>query len=443
MEKPQYALVTGLLARKSLEGAISCLSGVSLRILELKCPVAALMSTQFIADNLSPIYDKTETILIPGLCRGPLQPIIDAAGCLVKRGPNDLWDLPRFFQEGSSAPMPPLTSDDMQIVAEIVDASRLDIREILKQAAYFRESGADIIDLGGSVEQPFPCLTEVIRELKGQGFRCSVDSHLREDILAASAAGAELILSLTSQNLQLAKGLDCSVVVIPDDGESLDSLYRNMDRLESWNVSYLVDPILPPPCMGLAAGIGRLIQVRRDFPDSRLFTGLGNVTEMIDADSVGVNAILTIIAAELSVQYVLTTEVSHRAIGAVKEIALARGLSHRALRQGRVPKHIEESLLVLKESAASSYCEEDFRHMRGLIQDQSYRIFIADQIYCFNGEHFVQGSNAIEIFSQLDIESPGHAFYLGRELERAQTALMLKKKYIQDNPLRWGYMNDS
>jgi len=34
-----------------------------------------------------------------------------------------------------------------------------------------------------------------------------------------------------------------------------------------------------------------------------------------------------------------------------------------------------------------------------------------------------------------------HAFYLGQELERAETALLLNKKYVQDNPLRWGHLN--
>ena len=441
MARPKYTLMTGRLARKSLERVVACLPDIDLRIRELDCSVAALMSTDFIAKNITSAYDKNEIILLPGLCQGSLQPVIDAAGCQVQRGPDDLWDLPRFFQTETEVSVP--DDSKMQILAEIVNASRLDITEILKKAAYFRDSGADMIDLGGNVKEPFPHLKEAVQELKREGFRVSVDSHIREDILAAGVAGADLILSIDSQNIELAKGLDCPVVVIPDDGVSLDSLYRNMDTLDSWNVDYLVDPILPPGCMGLAAGIERYVKVRRDFAECQLFMGLGNVTEMIDADSIGVNAVLTAIASELSVQYILTTEVSHRAVGAVREIALARSLMHKALCQGRVPKHIDENLLVLKESSAHSYCEEDFRQMQSLIQDQNYRIFTSDQIYSFNGNNFVQGHSAAEVFSKLNIQNPDLAFYLGRELERAQVALMLKKKYVQDNPLRWGYMNDS
>jgi dihydropteroate synthase-like protein len=335
------------------------------------------------------------------------------------------------------------TVSKMQIVAEIVDASRLNIKEILQRATYYRNSGADIIDLGGNVKGTFPRLREVIRELKAEGFKVSVDSHLEEDILTANEAGADLILSLNSRNLELAKVLNCPAVVIPDDGESLDSLYRNMEQLERWNVPYLVDPILPPPCLGLAQGIGRYAQVRYDFPDCQLFMGFGNVTEMIDADSVGGNAFLTAIASELSIQYVLTTEVSFRAIGSVKEIALARTLMHKALSQSRIPKHIDEGLLVVKDPSVSSYSQEELRQMQSFVQDQSFRIFATGDIYCFNNEIFVQGKSAKEVFAQLDVQDKNHAFYLGQELERAETALLLNKKYVQDNPLRWGYLSDS
>jgi len=331
----------------------------------------------------------------------------------------------------------------MQIVAEIVDASRLGLGEILERAAYFRDSGADIIDLGGNVHGPFPNLREVIRQLKGEGFRVSVDSHITEDILTAGKSGADLVLSLTSRNLELAKAVDCPVVLIPDDGENLDTLYRSMDTLESWQRPYLADPILPPPCLGLAEGLERYTRLRREHPDCPLFMGLGNVSEMLDADSVGVNAILTMAAAELSVEYILTTEVSHRARGTVREISLARSLAHRALSQGRVPKHIDDSLLVVKEATSPAYRKEDFKQMQSQIKDKNYRIFTADKIYCFNAGHFAQGRSAGEVFSQLEIADPGHAFYLGRELERAQTALLLGKKYTQDMPLRWGYLSDN
>jgi hypothetical protein len=41
----------------------------------------------------------------------------------------------------------------------------------------------------------------------------------------------------------------------------------------------------------------------------------------------------------------------------------------------------------------------------------------------------------------LDVADPGHAFYLGCELERAALAVRLGKKYTQESPLRWGYLD--
>ena len=441
MANLKYTFVTGRLAEKSLVRALACMPVDSYKIQPLECSVAALMTTEFIARHLRPGFGEEHTIVIPGLCQGELEPIAKAVGCHVLRGPKDLWELPRFLQR---EPSPPVLEDSrMQIVAEIVDASRMEMGEILDKAAYFRDSGADIIDLGGNVHGPFRGLGEVIRQLKAGGFRVSVDSHITDDILTAGKSGADLVLSLTSQNLELAKAVDCPVVLIPDDGESLESLCRSINILERWRRPYLADPILPPPCMGLARGIERYARLRREHPGCPLFMGLGNVSEMIDADSVGVNAILTMVASELSAQYVLTTEVSRRAHGTIREIALARSLAHQALAQGRVPKYIDERLLVVKEPAAASYFEEDFRQMQSQIKDANYRIFTAGTIYCFNAGHFVQGHSAGEVFAKLEITDPGHAFYLGRELERAQTALLLGKKYTQDSPLRWGYLSDN
>jgi dihydropteroate synthase-like protein len=270
----------------------------------------------------------------------------------------------------------------------------------------------------------------------------SVDSHLKEDILAANRAGVDLILSLTSKNLDIAKALDCQVVVIPDDGENLESLYRNMESLTRWNIPYLIDPILPPLTMGVAEGIGRYLQVRKEFPECDLLMGLGNVTELTDADSTGINALLVGIAAELRINYILTTEVSHRARGAVREISLARRLVHQAIMDNKVPKHIDDRLLTMKDPSGNSYCRTDLWEMHQVIRDKNYRIFVDDQIYVFNASCFYSGTSAQEIYSKLNIRDSGHAFYLGKELGKAEIALQLGKKYVQDNALRWGYLGD-
>ena len=56
-----------------------------------------------------------------------------------------------------------------------------------------------------------------------------------------------------------------------------------------------------------------------------MFMGIGNLTELTEADSTGINALLLGICVELKVRYVLTTEVIGWAKGAVKESMLAGG----------------------------------------------------------------------------------------------------------------------
>lgn len=448
-----YVFVTGKLAARALEREVAKIlpaGGYEIKVLDR--PVAALMSTKDIARCLAGMAwsSPPEAVIIPGRCAGPLGPIEEATKTQVIRGPEDLKDLAAFWWENgglkSEDPRPAEDTDEPQkpqILAEIVDAPWLGMEDILRRAHYYRQSGADIVDVGCSVERPFPHLAKVVRALKEEGFRVSVDGHLPEDLLEASRAGADLILSISLRNSHLIPELSCPAVVIPEEGAGLDSLYRVIEAMERWGNTYIIDPIIEPPGLGFARSLERYWRLRREFPDKPFLMGIGNVTELIDADSIGINALLTAIASELEIDYVLTTEVSARALGAVREIALARRLMHRAGSLGRLPKHVDYSLLVVKEPRREVFSEEELREMQALVKDRHYRIFVSgEQIYVFNRSVFARGSRADELFDKLNVHDPKHAFYLGRELERAETALRLGKKYVQDCPLRWGYLGE-
>lgn len=78
-----------------------------------------------------------------------------------------------------------------------------------------------------------------------------------------------------------------------------------------------------------------------------------------------------------------------------------------------------------------------------MIRDKNFRIFVDENyIYVFNSKVFLCDTDGQRLFKSLNVEDPKHAFYLGRELTRAELALKLGKKYIQDRGLRWGYLND-
>jgi hypothetical protein len=62
-------------------------------------------------------------------------------------------------------------------------------------------------------------------------------------------------------------------------------------------------------------------------------------------------------------------------------------------------------------------------------------------VYVFNRDLFITGVDPKDLFARLDVASAGHAFYLGRELEKACLAVRLGKKYLQEKPLDWGYLD--
>ena len=72
-------------------------------------------------------------------------------------------------------------------------------------------------------------------------------------------------------------------------------------------VPFRIDPVLEPIGFGFAASLGRYLEVRRRYPDVPVMMGVGNLTELTDVDSAGVNTLLIGFCQELGVRSVLTT----------------------------------------------------------------------------------------------------------------------------------------
>ena len=152
------------------------------------------------------------------------------------------------------------------------------------------------------------------------------------------------------------------------------------------------------------------------------------------------------VMTELDIRYVLTTEVAHWARGSVRELDRARRLMHYARTQGVLPKDIDDSLLTIKDRKVDWRTEEEIRDLHGRITDPNFRIMIdGKHIYCFNRDRFIKDTDIQRIFhqitDQLGPHPASHAFYLGRELAKADIALRLGKKYIQEENLDWGYLD--
>ncbi len=81
------------------------------------------------------------------------------------------------------------------------------------------------------------------------------------------------------------------------------------------------------------------------------------------------------------------------------------------------------------------------------IRDNNYRIAATDEaIRLIAADVNLSGTDVFQIFGDLlnrpqssNIDA-GHAFYLGYEMAKAEIALQLGKRYVQDQPLRWGHL---
>ncbi|MDH5638792.1 MAG: DUF6513 domain-containing protein, partial [Nitrospinota bacterium] len=407
-------------------------------VIALPAKVAALMSAEYIARKLP--AGLSGSIMIPGGCKGPLGLIRKAASLKVQAGPVDLLDLPAHF--GGRLSSPGYAPPRLRILAEIVDAPALSMRQIIKRAEYYAVQGADIIDIGCMNQTSFPHLADAVRELKARGYRVSVDTADPAELAVAGEAGAEMFLSVNSANLDVASRLPGKVVLIPDPGRGMGSFFRNAEKLSGMGVDLVLDPILDPLMMGAAKSLARYVEVARKFPKAQVMMGAGNLTELAEADNLGLNAMIAGLCAELGVEFVLTTEAAPWNAGAVAQLALARNIMEYAGARNILPRGFDHRLVALRDGKAKGFSPRQVAAIRKGVADRNYRIFVSGgKIHIFNKDIYFKASGVDGIMEKLDMKDPAHAFYLGMELMKAQTALELGKNYVQDNPLSWGYMS--
>ena len=434
--------VTGKLAEPALRRVLAETSlPFTADVAVMKITVAALMTTEWIVRHLE-VPPGTDLVMIPGLCEGDVSPLAAKTGVRVEKGPKDLREIPQYFGRAQAARE--YGAWDIEILAEINNAPRMTGEAVRAAAEYFRASGADIIDIGCTPGLTFPNLRDVVRDLVAERLRVSIDTFDAHEIREAVEAGAELVLSINSTNIEVARelaGSGARVVVVPDLGASLDTMDRSVERLEAWGVPYLLDPILEPIGFGFTASLERYAETRRRYPQAEMLMGIGNLTELTAADSTGVNAMLIAVCQELGIRSVLTTEVIPWARGSVREIDIARRLMHHAVAHNTIPKGVDDRLVTVKDPAVLTYSEDELRELQTRITDPNFRIFAdAEAITVLNNERFVRGTNIQDIFNQLGVDEATHAFYLGKELARASLAMTLGKTYRQEGALSWGYL---
>jgi dihydropteroate synthase-like protein len=280
------------------------------------------------------------------------------------------------------------------------------------------------------------------------------------EIITASNAGADLILSICGSTLDLVPSIDTPVVVVPlespdkerpvETKEKLGMLTRFSERLGDYDI--VVDPLIEPIGRGFSESIRAYLELPAHLPNIPTLMGVGNVTELADVDSIGMNAILAAIAVETNTSLLLTTENSSKTRGSVRELQRACQMMFFSREKGVPPKNIGLDLLKFKEKISREYPVEIPREkimatphpQSSSLDGGHYHIAIKNSLINTiyrdaEREVDILGKSAKIIAGELEAQGllPGsmHAFYLGCELTKAEMALQLTRSYLQDKPL--------
>ena len=296
----------------------------------------------------------------------------------------------------------------------------------------------------------------------------ALDDPEPNHISEAIKLGFDLIMSISTKNLnKILKFAENSVayVITPSNGKSdlkfmIFEVESIVSKLSNRNIEKIIlDPILNPLIEpGMLKSLHAYKMFRDYFKDKPLMMGLCNVVELLDADSIGVNALLVMLAGELGVSTLLTVEESFKTRGSTLEISIATEMCSISLYKKKPPKDLGVNLLILKDKEDKSLTLnlEHYRNIRVFYEEEPktrimgpmgfFRIFMDrkhGEIQVLyegkKGKILIKGKNAKSIMNKIIqlklISKMEHAAYLAMELLKAEYALNFFKSYIQDEPL--------
>ncbi len=513
-------LVTGLLAEDAVKRYAQN-SSVHTEVLALKVPVAALLTPTYIASALKNLNNHDfDMILVPGLVRGDTAVIADATGVPTFKGSRYAADLPTVLDAlgqielSTVTPACDLLGEELQrralqelaaveknrnallkkrcnmlvgdlavgkdfpmrVMAEIVDAPLLPTEEIQRLARCYVEAGADIVDVGmvAGESSPAEAKRAVDAVKRVVNVPVSIDTFDPREIEEAVSAGADLVLSVDAGNVEAVAPFvfDVAVVVVPTNQRR-----GYFPSIVEERASFLEDNIKKARELGIAKVIGDLVLEPTDVSGSMvafrefagrnpavpLLVGVGNVTELMDADSVGVNALLARLSAEVGASILLTTEKSCKTQGSISEVAVAAKMMFLAKKRASVPQDLHLDLLLLKDKSnreepyskameaevqvitATEESKPTLFDATGLFKiavDRNNEAIVAMHFSAVQAEKptaIIKGKTAEAIYAKIVemglVTRLEHAAYLGSELAKAEIALRTGKEYIQDNQL--------
>ncbi len=516
-------IVTGTLAEDTVRGQTRGLPH-DVDVISLPVSVASFITPNYAAKALKEMdLDGYDMILLPGTVNGNVSQVEEAIRVPTYKGPIHSADLPlvltsniklsktvpasdlikeavekkaleeieraerdwrRILEEHGGLIIGPVkrslpVSDGlpMRVIAEIVNAPLLDLDEVKRRALYYESEGADIIDIGMLARNPKPetiiPIIKILRETVNMPL--SIDSLEPEEIKTAVDAGIDLVLSVDAGNLDTVASYinDEAVVLLPTDmskgflphwaEDRVKALEAIVERAKSLGIKKIIGDLVVEPLLkpGLMEALKAYQLYKARNTETQLLFGIGNAMELIDADSIGVNAVLSALAREAGSNILHVPEYSVKTKGSVRETLTASRMMFLAERRGTLPKDLGVDLLVLKEKRWTeepyrAAIEKDAHIIKGIIETE----FNFDKAGWFkvqldrnenkimalhyplgkkNPETIIKGDTAREVYHTIIrlklITKRDHAAYLGKELEKAAIALKLGRSYGQDEEL--------
>jgi len=329
-------------------------------------------------------------------------------------------------------------SSRIKVLAEIMDAHRQE--NLQDEVERYFALGADIVDLGFGFDATVQDVQRCMRVLSTVEGPLALDTQDPELILAGLER-ADLVLSLHEGNLPLVgvavAAAEAAAVIVPRER----SLGQNIAAARAVGIRHiLADPLLQPVGSGLVTSLGGFSGI-----EGPIFFGAGNVTELIDADSPGVNALLAGMAHECGAAVIFTSEHSDKTRGSVGE--MRRAVEMMALMGDRpYPKDLGLDLLVVKEKRRRRVPPLDYdaiidaEPMPGEIDyDPKGNVRIGIEggvIVAVHDGLAIRGAHWEDVFYTLCCQGRlsllDHAAYLGKELYKAELALRFGRSYDQD-----------
>ena len=301
----------------------------------------------------------------------------------------------------------------------------------------------------------------------------SIDSLDPAEIREAVHAGADLVLSADAGNIEAIAPYvsNVAVVVIPTNQrqgyfpkkaeERVQFLEEIIQQAKKLGVTRCIADLILEPSDVLESFIA-FRQFADRNPNVPLFVGVSNVTELMDADSVGVNALLARLSSEVGASILLATEKSDKAKGTVGEEVAAAKMMFLAKKRCSVPKDLGVDLLLLKDkrNREELYDKAFEKNVQVIAAEKpdlteldamgSFTIMvdrINEYVVALHYSHakmekpdkIIKGKTADAVYSKIIelglVSREDHVAYLGSELAKAEIALRTGKEYIQDRAM--------